>query len=52
MRHAPKRAVPELPFALWMALAKATPLAIPEFQGPDGSVQSMLLEQDEEMGSE
>jgi hypothetical protein len=27
LRVAPKRAVPELPFALWMALAKATPLA-------------------------
>jgi hypothetical protein len=26
LRVAPKRAVPELPFALWMALAKATPL--------------------------
>ncbi len=26
-RHAPVRSVPDLPFALWMALAKATPLA-------------------------
>ena len=26
VRHAPRRAVPDLPFALWMALAKATPL--------------------------
>ena len=47
MRNAPKRGVPELPFALWMALAKATPLAMPESEGPDGSAQSMLLEQAE-----
>lgn len=26
-RHAPVRSVPDLPFALWMALARATPLA-------------------------
>jgi len=26
-RHAPVRSVPDLPFALWMALAKSTPLA-------------------------
>jgi len=26
LRMAPKRSVPNLPFALWMALAKATPL--------------------------
>jgi len=25
-RHAPRRVIPDLPFALWMALAKATPL--------------------------
>lgn len=26
LRHAPQRAMPDLPFALWMALARATPL--------------------------
>jgi len=50
-RNAPKRAMPDLPFALWMALAKATPLAMAESQGLDGSAQSMLLEQDENVDS-
>ena len=30
MRMAPKRPAPELPFAMWMALAKATPLKMSE----------------------
>ncbi len=34
-RHAPVRSVPDLPFALWMALAKATPLAPPGGVGDD-----------------
>lgn len=52
MRNAPKRSVPDLSFALWMALAKAKPLAMSEAQELDGSGQSMLLEQDEEMDAE
>ncbi len=34
-RHAPIRPVPDLPFALWMALARATPLAPVEGSGDD-----------------
>lgn len=30
LRPAPRRAVPRLPFAVWMALARATPVARPE----------------------
>ena len=46
LRNAPKRAVADLPFALWMVLAKATPLrAHADLGSPDGPDQSMLLEQ-------
>jgi hypothetical protein len=47
MRSAPKRAMPDLPFELWMALAKTAPLAASDFQGLGDSCQAMLLEQDE-----
>lgn len=43
-RNAPKRAIADLPFALWMVLAKATPLP-PCADGPDGEAcQTMLRE--------
>ncbi|QTN28742.1 hypothetical protein HZ993_02495 [Rhodoferax sp. AJA081-3] len=45
LRNAPKRAVADLPFALWMVLAKATPLRAHADLGSDGPDQSMLLEQ-------
>ena len=45
MRNAPKRAVADLPFALWMVLAKSTPLRAHADLGTDGPAQSMLLEQ-------
>ena len=41
LRHAPQRAVPDLPFALWMALAKATPLAA----SGDDPAQALLTNQ-------
>lgn len=44
-RNAPKRAMPDLPFALWMVLAKATPLRASADLGSDGPDQAMLLEQ-------
>ncbi len=44
-RYAPKRAVTDLPFALWMALAKATPLPGLSWSGADGPDQAMLMEQ-------
>jgi hypothetical protein len=44
-RNAPKRAVVDLPFALWMVLAKSTPLRASTDLGSDGPDQSMLLEQ-------
>lgn len=40
LRHAPQRVVPDLPFALWMALAKATPL--PGTFGDDEPGQALL----------
>ncbi len=46
-RNAPKRTVSDLPTAIWMALAKATPLVMTESQDAGGTGQSMLLEQDE-----
>jgi hypothetical protein len=47
LRNAPKRAVADLPFALWMVLAKATPLRGHADLGTgDGPDQSMLLEQE------
>ncbi len=45
IRTAPKRAVADLPFALWMVLAKSTPLRAHADLGTDGPDQSMLLEQ-------
>lgn len=45
LRNAPKPAVVDLPFALWMVLAKATPLRAHRDLGTDGPDQSMLLEQ-------
>ena len=45
MRTAPKRAVADLPFALWMVLAKSTPLRGHSDLGAEGPAQSMLLEQ-------
>ncbi len=44
LRNAPKRAVADLPFALWMVLAKATPLRAHVDLGVEGPDQSMLLE--------
>lgn len=44
LRNAPKRAVADLPFALWMVLAKSTPLRAPDQLGTDGPAQSMLPE--------
>lgn len=44
LRNAPKRAVADLPFALWMVLAKSTPLRASFDLGTDGPDQSMLLE--------
>ncbi len=45
-RHAPRRVIPDLPFALWMALAKATPLpsALAGLVGDEPS-QALLDEQ-------
>lgn len=43
-RHAPQRAMADLPFALWMALAKATPLATSEVAGVDGDPDQALLD--------
>ena len=45
LRNAPKRAVVDLPFALWMVLAKSTPLRPHIDLGTDGPDQAMLLEQ-------
>lgn len=41
LRHAPQRVLPDLPFALWMALARATPL--PAAFGDDGQPGQALL---------
>ncbi len=46
LRHAPQRAVPDLPFALWMALAKATPLPPHAWSPSDDPDQALLVEQD------
>ena len=46
-RYAPKRAVAYLPFALWMVLAKSTPLRASADLGTDGPDQSMLIERHE-----
>lgn len=46
LRHAPQRAMPDLPFGLWMALARATPL--PSLAGGpwDDPDQALLVDQD------
>ena len=44
-RYAPQRAVPDLPFALWMALAKATPLPPLAWLPADDPGQDLLVEQ-------
>jgi hypothetical protein len=44
-RNAPKRTVADLPFALWMVLAKATPLRTSTDLGSDGPDQAMLMDQ-------
>ena len=46
LRHAPQRSVPDLPFALWMALAKATPLPPLAWSPSDDPGQALLVEQD------
>ena len=46
LRQAPQRAVPDLPFALWMALAKATPLPPLSWSPTDDPDQALLVEQD------
>lgn len=51
-RNAPKRAVPDLPTAVWMALAKASPLVMTDSQDAGGTGQSMLLEQEDSANSE
>lgn len=43
VRHAPQRAMTDLPFALWMALAKATPLAANLGAGADDAPDQGLL---------
>jgi hypothetical protein len=49
LRNAPKRAVADLAFALWMVLAKSTPLRAHIDLGTDGPDQAMLLEQTPDM---
>jgi len=46
-RNAPKRAIADLPFALWMVLAKATPLSSTADLLGDGPSQAVLQEQDD-----
>ena len=45
-RYAPSRPMPDLPFLLWMALAKATPLAPPGCIPGEDPGQGLLVEQD------
>ena len=44
-RHAPTRAITDLPFALWMALARATPLHMAGVTDDEGPDQAMLQPQ-------
>jgi len=46
LRHAPQRAMADLPFALWMALARATPLPAPGAGLRDDPDQGLLREFD------
>jgi len=43
-RNAPKRAVADLPFPMWMVLAKATPLSMRDDPSGDGPAQAVLGE--------
>lgn len=45
VRSAPKRSVADLPFSMWMALAKATPMLSVNAQSPQGPCQAVLIEQ-------
>lgn len=45
IRNAPKRAIPDLPFSMWMALAKATPLGSGAALSAMGPSQSVLVDQ-------
>jgi len=47
-RYAPRRPVPDLPFALWMALARATPVPPLVWQGADEPDQALLPARDPE----
>lgn len=47
VRHAPRRSLPDLPFPLWMALAKATPLPA-AVAGLDGDAPSQAHLSDQE----
>ena len=44
-RNAAKKSAPELPFAIWMALAKATPRQLSEVESANGAAQALLTEQ-------
>lgn len=44
VRAAPKRPLADLPFALWMALAKATPLPSPAWSVVEDPAQALLCE--------
>jgi hypothetical protein len=45
IRNAPKRAIPDLPFSMWMALAKSTPLGSGAALSAMGPSQSLLTDQ-------
>lgn len=45
VRNAPRRAVPELPFSMWMALAKTRPVSSEAFISSANPCQSLLLDQ-------
>jgi len=42
LRMAPKRSVSQLPFSVWMALAKATPMQSAELEPCQGALMSLL----------
>ncbi len=43
-RHAPSRAIADLPFALWMALSRATPLSMAGVTDEDGGPGQAMLQ--------
>lgn len=45
LRNAPKRAIPDLPFSMWMALAKARPLSFDQTFSSDETCQIALTDQ-------